>query len=202
MRGPILALRRPMIPLSDENPTLHTPIMTWLHPRRHVRRLVRRSRAAASGHELQLVTSICNLGMVPGELTHRAPSGLPCRSRPGLPASSTATRSTSSRRSSRCFCTAAGATSSATRSSSGSSATTSRTAWGRAVPRVLPHLRLDRGRVHISLITASPVPTVGASGAISGVLGAYLVLYPKRARQHVLLFLSSSACSRFRRGSC
>jgi membrane associated rhomboid family serine protease len=25
---------------------------------------------------------------------------------------------------------------------------------------------------------ASPVPTVGASGAISGVLGAYLVLYP------------------------
>ena len=25
------------------------------------------------GHELQLVASICNLGMVPGELTHRAP---------------------------------------------------------------------------------------------------------------------------------
>jgi membrane associated rhomboid family serine protease len=26
---------------------------------------------------------------------------------------------------------------------------------------------------------ASPIPTVGASGAISGVLGAYLVLYPR-----------------------
>jgi membrane associated rhomboid family serine protease len=35
---------------------------------------------------------------------------------------------------------------------------------------------------------ASPVPMVGASGAISGVLGAYLVLYP-RVRVHVLIFL-------------
>jgi membrane associated rhomboid family serine protease len=34
---------------------------------------------------------------------------------------------------------------------------------------------------------ASPVPTVGASGAISGVLGAYLVLYP-RARVNTLIF--------------
>ena len=32
------------------------------------------------------------------------------------------------------------------------------------------------------------IPMVGASGAISGVLGAYLVLYP-RARVHNLLFL-------------
>src|SRR5512140_3407741 len=35
---------------------------------------------------------------------------------------------------------------------------------------------------------ASPVPTVGASGAISGVLGAYLVLYP-RVRVNVLFIL-------------
>ena len=32
---------------------------------------------------------------------------------------------------------------------------------------------------HIALNGASPVPTVGASGAISGVLGGYLVLYPR-----------------------
>jgi membrane associated rhomboid family serine protease len=32
---------------------------------------------------------------------------------------------------------------------------------------------------HILMQPDSPVPTVGASGAISGVLGAYLVLYPK-----------------------
>lgn len=33
---------------------------------------------------------------------------------------------------------------------------------------------------------ASPIPMVGASGAISGVMGAYLVLYP-RARVYTLL---------------
>jgi rhomboid family protein len=36
--------------------------------------------------------------------------------------------------------------------------------------------------------TGSPVPLVGASGAISGVMGAYLVLYP-RVRVHTLVFL-------------
>ena len=35
---------------------------------------------------------------------------------------------------------------------------------------------------------ASPVPMVGASGAISGVLGAYLVLYP-RVRVNVLFII-------------
>ncbi|KMQ50664.1 rhomboid family serine protease [Chitinispirillum alkaliphilum] len=35
---------------------------------------------------------------------------------------------------------------------------------------------------------ASPVPMVGASGAISGVMGAYAVLYPK-APVHMLIFL-------------
>jgi len=34
----------------------------------------------------------------------------------------------------------------------------------------------------------SPVPMVGASGAISGVMGAYIVLFP-RVRVHTLLFL-------------
>ncbi len=34
----------------------------------------------------------------------------------------------------------------------------------------------------------SPVPMVGASGAISGVMGAYIVLYP-RVRVHMLVFL-------------
>src|ERR671920_216562 len=35
---------------------------------------------------------------------------------------------------------------------------------------------------------SSPIPMVGASGAISGVMGAYVVLYP-RVRVHVLVFL-------------
>ncbi|MDH5589874.1 MAG: rhomboid family intramembrane serine protease [Gemmatimonadota bacterium] len=41
---------------------------------------------------------------------------------------------------------------------------------------------------HILFEPASTVPMVGASGAISGVMGAYMVLYP-RARVHTLFFL-------------
>src|SRR4051812_17225148 len=40
---------------------------------------------------------------------------------------------------------------------------------------------------HILVMPDSPVPTVGASGAISGVLGAYLILYP-RVRVNMLFF--------------
>lgn len=42
--------------------------------------------------------------------------------------------------------------------------------------------------LHIALSPDSVLPTVGASGAISGMLGAYLVLYP-RARVRTLIFL-------------
>jgi membrane associated rhomboid family serine protease len=35
---------------------------------------------------------------------------------------------------------------------------------------------------------SSPIPMVGASGAISGIMGAYIVLYPK-VRVHMLVFL-------------
>ena len=43
---------------------------------------------------------------------------------------------------------------------------------------------------HIVAQPASPLPTVGASGAISGILGAYLVLYPRvRVRMLVIFFV-------------
>jgi membrane associated rhomboid family serine protease len=44
------------------------------------------------------------------------------------------------------------------------------------------------GLVHAAVAPGSPVPVIGASGAISGVLGAYILLHP-RARITVLLTL-------------
>ena len=44
------------------------------------------------------------------------------------------------------------------------------------------------GLAHVLTMPASSAPLVGASGAVSGILGAYLVLFPK-ARVWVLLFL-------------
>ena len=45
---------------------------------------------------------------------------------------------------------------------------------------------------HIFMDPSSQVPMVGASGAIAGVLGAYIVLYP-RARVKTLIFLGAFA---------
>ena len=41
---------------------------------------------------------------------------------------------------------------------------------------------------HVAIAPDSPTPTVGASGAVAGVLGAYLIAYP-RARVLTLVFL-------------
>jgi membrane associated rhomboid family serine protease len=41
---------------------------------------------------------------------------------------------------------------------------------------------------HIVSVPGSPVPMVGASGAISGIMGAYMVLYP-RVRVHTLFII-------------
>ena len=49
---------------------------------------------------------------------------------------------------------------------------------------------LAAAAAHILSAPGSPVPTVGASGAISGIMGAYLVLYPKaHIRMFWLLFV-------------
>lgn len=41
---------------------------------------------------------------------------------------------------------------------------------------------------HLAASPGSAIPTVGASGAISGIMGAYLVLYP-RVKVHTLFFI-------------
>ena len=49
---------------------------------------------------------------------------------------------------------------------------------------------LAAATAHVLAQPASPLPTVGASGAISGILGAYLVLYPRvRVRMLFIFFV-------------
>src|SRR5438105_11508573 len=48
---------------------------------------------------------------------------------------------------------------------------------------------LAAAATHVLMQPASPVPTVGASGAISGVLGAYLVLYPRVRVNMLFIFI-------------
>jgi membrane associated rhomboid family serine protease len=48
---------------------------------------------------------------------------------------------------------------------------------------------LAAAATHVLMNPASPVPTVGASGAISGVLGAYLVLYPRVRVNMLFIFI-------------
>lgn len=43
--------------------------------------------------------------------------------------------------------------------------------------------------VHVALQPASAIPTVGASGAVSGVMGAYLVLFPKVRVRMLFIFV-------------
>ena len=47
---------------------------------------------------------------------------------------------------------------------------------------------IGAGLLHVFFNLSSPLPAVGASGAISGVMGAYIVLYP-RARVLTLVFI-------------
>lgn len=47
---------------------------------------------------------------------------------------------------------------------------------------------LAASALHIAADPSSPIPTVGASGAIAGVLGGYLLLFPK-ARVDILLII-------------
>ena len=61
--------------------------------------------------------------------------------------------------------------------------------------------RARGGVPHTMLNLASTVPSVGASGAIAGIMGAYFVLYPKARVLMLVPFFLFSLCG-CRRGSC
>jgi rhomboid family protein len=140
---------------------------------------------------LALGRSVCNLGMVPGELTHLAPLGESVPIGPGL------------------VC--------AVDNDSINVFTPLISmflhggwihlignmiylgVFGKSVEDSMGRMRfllfyvlcgLIAAVAHITSQPASPVPTVGASGAISGVLGAYLILYPSvYVRMFVFIFV-------------
>jgi membrane associated rhomboid family serine protease len=176
-----------MIPISDENPTFRRPIVTWLILALMI--AVWLLVQGAGFDSRTLAASVCNLGMVPGELTRQAPLGAGIPIGPGLacvvdnlpinvwtPLTSMFLHGS----------------------------------WMHLIGNALflwvfgnnVEDSMGRGRfavfyvlcglaaaaAHIFSQPGSPIPTVGASGAISGVMGAYLLLYP-RVRVKMLFIL-------------
>src|SRR5919197_2207284 len=178
-----------MIPISDDNPTLRTPVMTYL--------LLATTWAVwlffqrAGLDPFALAASVCNLGLVSGEITGRAPVG------EAVPMGGNA------------VCVVdrdpinvlTPITSMFLHGSWGHILGNSLYLWvfGNNVEDSMGRFRFVVFYLLTGLVAAasqvvvspdSPVPMVGASGAISGVLGAYLVLYPRvRVNMFFLFFL-------------
>jgi membrane associated rhomboid family serine protease len=174
-----------MIPISDDNSTLRFPVVTvlllvalglvWLFVQ------------GAGLDPIRLSETVCNFGLVPGEITRRAPVGTAVPLGMGL------------------YCVV-----------DREPINTLTPLLSMFLHGGWAHLlgnglflwvfgsnvedSMGRGRFllfyilcglaaalsQIAIDPASPAPMVGASGAISGILGAYLILYP-RVRVHVFV---------------
>lgn len=167
-----------MIPISDENPTLHPPYMTYAILGAIVATWILVQGAGLD--TTNLAATVCNYGMVPGELTHRAPLGSGVPIGPGM------------------ACVVddyainlfTPITSMFLHGSWLHLLGNSLYLWvfGNNVEDSMGHVRflvfyllcgVAAATAHVMLAPSSPVPTVGASGAISGIMGAYLLLYPQ-----------------------
>jgi membrane associated rhomboid family serine protease len=170
-----------MFPIADDNPTLRTPVMTiailvvtwavWL--------LVQ-----GAGNPVALAISVCNLGLVPGELTHlaRIGDGVPLGVINGQQLACNVDNDPINWLTPLISIFLHGSWSHIIGNSLylwvfGNNIEDS---MGRA--RFLAFYLITgviAAAAHVAISPTSPVPTVGASGAISGIMGAYLVLYPR-----------------------
>lgn len=170
-----------MFPISDDNPTLRTPVMTilvlvvtWA-----VWFLVQ-----GAGAALPLAVSVCDLGFVPGEVSRMAPLGLgvPLGVVDGQPLACVVDREPINWLTPLISIFLHGSWSHIIGNSLylwvfGNNIEDSM-GRGRFVAFYLL-TGVAAGLTHMAVDPGSPVPTVGASGAISGIMGAYLVLYPR-----------------------
>lgn len=166
-----------MIPLSDENPTIHPSYMTVALLGAIVATWVLVQGAGFS--PVTLAATVCNFGMVPGELTGQAPLGFGVPIGPGMacvidsesinvltPLTSMFLHGGWMHLLGNCLFL---------------------WVFGNNVEDSMGHGRfvvfyvvcgLAAAAAQVAVDPGSPVPTVGASGAISGIMGAYLLLYP------------------------
>ncbi len=174
-----------MFPYRDDNPTLATPVATMAIIALNVAVWVL---VQGMGSEPQLAKSVCELGLVPGDFLGRLPEGTAVRMGPGV------------------ACVFSGEPSWYTPLTSmflhGGWLHLIGNMWflwlfGNNVEDSMGRVRyvlfyllcgLAAASTQTFLNPSSAVPMVGASGAISGVMGAYVLLYP-RVRVHVLLVL-------------
>ena len=178
-----------MIPIGDENRTVRTPIATYLLLAALL--VVWLFVQGGGFDERVLASTVCNLGLVPGELTQRAAVGTGVPIGAGL------------------VCVVdrepinvlTPLTSMFLHGSWGHLLGNALFLWvfGNNVEDSMGRFRfvifyllcgLAAAAAQTLVNPSSPVPMVGASGAISGVLGGYLILYPRvRVRVLVILFV-------------
>jgi membrane associated rhomboid family serine protease len=177
-----------VIPLSDDNPTLRTPIATigLLAAMGAVWILVQ----GAGLDPRTLGASVCNLGLVPGEITRGARVGMAVPIGEGM------------------ACVVdrdpinwlTPLTSMFLHGSWAHILGNGLFLWvfGNNVEDSMGRLRylafyllcgLIAAAAQVAMDPASPVPVVGASGAISGVMGGYVVLYPRVRVNMLFIFI-------------
>jgi membrane associated rhomboid family serine protease len=174
-----------MFPYRDENPTERPAIITVAIIAANVLAFILLQGAGAEG---PLAQSVCNLGLIPGEILHSVPPGSGVQLAPGMLCLVEATPK---------YWTVL--TSMFMHGGWFHLIGNMGFLWvfGNNIEDVMGHGKFlifyllcgtAAAAAQTFISPHSVVPMVGASGAISGVLGAYLLLYP-RVRVHTLIIL-------------